>query len=176
MIVLSVTIILLVAYVIYTFPQNIRQMAGIQSEVKLIYITMEVWDPEKGLENSTTPMEYIVRTADPARISEILAIFDDYRYRKKLDHRVGGDYEKTTYLSIGIWGSKNDGQLLYLNSHGTLCICRKGGNDYYHIGLMGNEKTVELYSRLIEYAKRHPYLYSTTLRMTPNQTPQDFKE
>lgn len=147
---------LLLIYAVYTFPRDIQGIAGVRGGVNAVTVSMQTWDPAKGFEDSTTPLQTILSTAEPNSVSQVLGIFDDYRFRKKVSHQIGGYYEKTTELQIALRGSDGKWKFLILASDGTLYTIQKGRNDYYHIGLAGNGKTVELFNRLTDYAKEHP--------------------
>jgi Uncharacterized protein conserved in bacteria len=154
-ILIAVAAFLLLAYAAYTFPRDIRKVAGVRGGVTAVTISMETWDPAKGLKDSTTPFETILNTAEADSVSEVLGIFDDYRFRRKLSHRIAGYYEKTSELQIALRGSDGRWKFLVLASDGTFYTIQKGRNDYYHVGLAGSGKTAELFDRLTGYAKKH---------------------
>jgi hypothetical protein len=151
---IAVTAILLLSYLIYTFPRDIRTILGISEDIRSISITTIAENPgvEGGRVDET---ENKISTSDSKAISEIMDIFDDYRFRLKLSHNTGGYYTPVTDMDIFIMGSGTSWRDIHLVSDGSIFICRKGHNDNYYIGFFDNRQAVDLYNKLNEYASRH---------------------
>ena len=149
---IAVIAVLLLSYVIYTFPRDIRSIAGVHGDIRSISITTIVMVP--GIDG-TNKTENQINTSDPKTISEIMNLFSNYRYRLKLDHGVHMYDDTVTDVQVYIWEANNSYALIHMVSDGSLYICRKGHNDYYHIGILGNSRAIELFNRLHDYAKQH---------------------
>jgi hypothetical protein len=146
------TAVLLLSYVIYTFPHDIRSVAGIKSEIRSISITTDVMNP--GVDG-TDKTENKISTSDPKTISEIMNIFDNYQYRLKLDHGMHMYYDTVTNMQIFIGEADNSYAFIHMVSDGSIYICRKKHNDYYHIGIFDNGRAIELFNQLNDYANQN---------------------